>query len=218
MFKREYILLCSALMLVSVNGFANEALSRQLSAMRSSVDSFAEVTRDQINAANAEISALKGTMAAYDKCFNDGLVYAPSHSGADGAGCLDVSGNELSGYSVIEVSRQSGSKSGILNTDMSDSDYFTLSFSISGTASRDGGCSYTDESGTKVNLVRVESYQPSRSAEFRIYKSSNGKFYNGSGLHYLRPSPHQIPNSISCGGSKGASFTLIKYRFEPIPF
>jgi hypothetical protein len=65
------------LLLISILGFAasdasaNPALSRQISALGSSLDSFSDLVR-------GKIASLEGSMEVYDKCFNKGLVYGPN--------------------------------------------------------------------------------------------------------------------------------------------
>lgn len=85
-------ILSASLLAGSVQGFAQTAstqgISTQISTLRTSVQSFADNTRNSLNALNQAIDGLKGQIAPYEYCSKQGSFYSQGHPDANARGCV----------------------------------------------------------------------------------------------------------------------------------
>lgn len=133
--KKASLLL--GVMCLSVVGFtaqshaaASEGVVRQIAALRSAMDSFADNTRadintlnnsvnnlnSRVNTAQSEINALESSVNKMNRCGNRGMIYAPNKPNADGQGCVPDSklSCEVVRWSTpgkkFELSREGGTR------------------------------------------------------------------------------------------------------------
>lgn len=80
---RNLIFVLTISTLIISTGHASEGLSRQISALKTSLDSFSSAMR-------VRLDALESTEAAYQICSSARSLYAPKAEGADQNGCLPL--------------------------------------------------------------------------------------------------------------------------------
>lgn len=142
---------------------STEAVAKQISTLRASVDSFAD-------AVNGRLAAVDEQLEKLNICAEAGKIYNPNNPNSDNQGCITAKAGERKFY-YKELSRTNWSKSGTKNINLGPLQAMIIKASVQSN-DRDAGCSLSIN-GNDTNVMYVRNNKTYRFCTESDYYSAS---------------------------------------------